>query len=140
MEDLAGRLQVSDRIVWTGSLSGPRKWAALRYAEALVLTSHTENFGIVVVEALAVGTPVLVSKRVNIWPEVVAAGAGYAEENTVEGSVRLLRRWQDTSHADRARMSESGKAVFQQRCEISLIAKNLEGVLRECAYGRVDAG
>ena len=42
---------------------------ALRAAEALVLPSHQENFGMVVAEALACGTPALLSKRVTSSPK-----------------------------------------------------------------------
>ena len=47
-------------------LTGNMKWGALRSAGAFVLPSHQENFGIAVIEALAMGTPVLISKKVNI--------------------------------------------------------------------------
>jgi len=50
-------------ITFTGMLSGNRKWGAFSAADAFVLPSHQENFGIAVVEALACGTPVLISTR-----------------------------------------------------------------------------
>lgn len=89
----AQALGVAGRITWTGMLEGRVKWGALRAADAFVLPSHQENFGIAVVEALAVGTPVLVSTRVNIWQEVVHCGAGLAEADTLAGTERLLARW-----------------------------------------------
>ncbi len=57
-------------------LTGDLKWGAFRAAEAFVLPSHQENFGIAVVEALACGKPVLISDKVNIWREIVEDGAG----------------------------------------------------------------
>ena len=42
-------------------LSGDLKWGAYLGAEAFVLPSHSENFGIVVAEALACGLPTLIS-------------------------------------------------------------------------------
>ena len=53
-----------------------RKWGALSAADAFILPSHQENFGIAVVEALACGTPVLISNKVNIWREIVADECG----------------------------------------------------------------
>ena len=53
-------------------IGGDLKWGALRACDAFVLPSHQENFGISVVEALAVGRPVLISNQVNIWPEIEA--------------------------------------------------------------------
>ena len=56
-------------------LTGDLKWGALHAAEAFILPSHQENFGIAVVEALACGKPVLISDKVNIWREIEADGA-----------------------------------------------------------------
>ena len=61
--------------IWTGMLSGDMKWGAFQVADAFVLPSHQENFGISVVEALSVGTPVLITKKVNIYREILEYNA-----------------------------------------------------------------
>jgi glycosyltransferase involved in cell wall biosynthesis len=71
---------IAERVAFLGPLTGRDKWAALAAARAFALPSYQENFAITVVEALAVGTPVLLSRRVNIWSEVEAAGAGVISE------------------------------------------------------------
>jgi glycosyltransferase involved in cell wall biosynthesis len=76
LQRLASNLGISDRVVWTGALAGDMKWGAFQGAEAFVLPSHQENFGIAVAEALACGLPVLVSDKVNIWREIAGDGAG----------------------------------------------------------------
>jgi glycosyltransferase involved in cell wall biosynthesis len=78
-----------------GMLEGDAKWGALHGCSAFVLPSHQENFGIAVVEALACGKPVLISNKVNIAPEILSAGAGLVEEDTVEGTMQLLRAFLD---------------------------------------------
>jgi len=67
---------LDERVTWTGMLTADVKWGALYCAEVFALPSHQENFGIAVAEALACGTPVLISDKVNIWREIVAGGAG----------------------------------------------------------------
>jgi glycosyltransferase involved in cell wall biosynthesis len=67
MEDLACALGLSQMVTWTGMVTGDLKWGAFHSAEAFILPSHQENFGVAVAESLACGTPVLISKRVNIW-------------------------------------------------------------------------
>jgi glycosyltransferase involved in cell wall biosynthesis len=70
-------LDVHQRISFSGWLQGAPKVAALRGASLLALPSHQENFGLVVAEALACGTPVLVSQHVNLADEIAAADAGW---------------------------------------------------------------
>ncbi len=48
----------------------------MREADIFVLTSHHENFGIAVVEAMANGLPVIVSNCVNISKEIESSQAG----------------------------------------------------------------
>ena len=55
-------------------LTGNLKWGAFAAADAFMLPSHQENFGIAVVEALACGIPVLISNKINIWREIVDDG------------------------------------------------------------------
>jgi glycosyltransferase involved in cell wall biosynthesis len=65
------------RIIFTGWLSGDEKAAALRHASLLALPSRQENFGLCVAEALACGTPVIVSPYVNLASEIERIRAGW---------------------------------------------------------------
>ena len=105
-------------ITFTGMLSGNLKWGAFAACEAFILPSHQENFGIAVVEALACEKPVLISDQVNIWREIVAAGCGYAEDDNLAGTRRLLERWRATPPAQRAQMSALARRCFAERFEI----------------------
>jgi glycosyltransferase involved in cell wall biosynthesis len=82
-----------DRVVFTGMLRGPERVAALADADLFCLPSYQENFGIAVVEALAAGTPVLISDQVNIHPDIAAAGVGGVVPTRVEPLAVELRRW-----------------------------------------------
>jgi glycosyltransferase involved in cell wall biosynthesis len=129
--ELAKRAGVAERITWTGMLSGDLKWGALHAAEAFVLPSHQENFGIAVVEALACGKPALISREVNIWREIVAAGAGLAEADTLEGTTQLLSQWLAFTPGQRGQMSIAAQRCFAQRFEINRAADHLLEVLQE---------
>ena len=115
----AQRLGMAARVTWAGMLSGDVKYGALVAAEAFVLPSHQENFGVAVVEALACGTPVLISDKVNIWREVEAGGAAYVEADTVEGTRRLLDRWLALPAPDRAAMAAAAQPLFRERFDIA---------------------
>ena len=123
-EQAAGR-GVAGRIHFPGMMTGDAKIGAFREADAFVLPSHQENFGIVVVEALAVGTPVLISNQVYIWPEIVADEAGLVEPDTVEGTHRLLHRWFNLSESDRARLCKQATHSFKNRFDIKQAAQYL---------------
>jgi glycosyltransferase involved in cell wall biosynthesis len=69
---LARTLGLQDRVTFTGALYGQDKLGALCDADVLVLPSRNENFGNVVAEAAACGTPVIVTDRCGIAPFVLA--------------------------------------------------------------------
>jgi glycosyltransferase involved in cell wall biosynthesis len=112
------RPDVSRRIVFTGMLSGEVKWGALRSAEVLCLPSHQENFAQVVSEALSCGTPVLISDKVNIWREIVAAGAGIANSDDLAGTEASLKQWLGMEQTERARIRDNARACFERSFEI----------------------
>ena len=64
------------RVQFVGELRGRAKWDAYRRAALYVLPSYSENFGMTVAEALAAGTPVIVT-RATPWQEVETVGAGW---------------------------------------------------------------
>ncbi len=111
-------------------LQGELKWGALLAAEAFILPSHQENFGIAVAEALAVGTPVLISDKVNIWREIEADNAGLVAPDTLDGTVSLLERWLALSADARQQMGERARACFTARFEIRRATENLLAVIR----------
>jgi glycosyltransferase involved in cell wall biosynthesis len=125
------RLNLTNRVVFTGMLQGAMKQGVLASADAFVLPSHQENFGISVVEALAAGVPVLISNRVNIWREIDADRAGYVESDDLAGTARLLQRWIDTPTAERETMRQNARNCFEQRFEIDRAVDSLLQVLDE---------
>ena len=125
------RLNLTNRVVFTGMLEGSMKQGAFADAEAFVLPSHQENFGISVVEALAARVPVLISNRVNIWREIEADRAGYVESEDLAGTTRLLQRWIGTAPAEREMVRENARRCFEQRFEIDRAVESLLQILNE---------
>jgi glycosyltransferase involved in cell wall biosynthesis len=131
MEELAGKLCPPNSVFWPGMLSGDAKWGALWNSEAFVLSSHQENFGIAVVEALSCGKPVLISKKINIWREIEADRAGLAADDTLQGTESLFRCWGSLSTTDLFSMKQAAKASYENRFHISLTAQSLKLVARD---------
>lgn len=129
LQGLAAEAGIAERIHWPGMLSGAAKYGGLYGAEAFILPSHQENFGIAVAEAMACGTPVLITDKVNIWREIVATGSGLVEPDNAAGVARLLRRWFTLTPAARGEMGERAKDSFGQRFHIDAAAADLERAL-----------
>lgn len=127
----AARGGVADRVHFAGMLQGSAKWGAFRGAEAFILPSHQENFGIVVAEAMACGTPVLISNKVNIWREVEETGAGLVDLDTVEGTYALMRDYLALSEPEWAAMRQRARAGYEEKFGLEAAATDLEAVLLE---------
>ena len=104
LQALALRLGLADRITWPGMLTGDAKWGAFYAAEAFILPSHQENFGIAVAESLACSLPVLISDQVNIFEEVEKDGAALVAPDTLAGTADLIGRWIALSPEQRSHM------------------------------------
>lgn len=125
LEQLAAQLNVAGKITWPGMLKGDVKWGAFYASEAFVLPSHQENFGIAVAEALACGSPVLISNKVNIWREVENDRAGLVSDDTETGVTDMLLRWQQYSKAERAEIASRASSCFDRRFQMDQAAAAL---------------
>lgn len=124
---------LTSRIHWPGMLSGAVKWGAFRSAEAFVLPSHQENFGIVVAEAMACATPVLTTDKVNIWREVEASGGGIVRPDTAAGITELLGTWLSLPPEKRAGMRDAARLCFEQNFQADAAARDLADALQLAA-------
>ena len=116
----------ADRITWAGMIQGDVKWGALRTADSLILPSHQENFGMVVAEALAVGTPVLITDKVNLWREVEDDRAGKVSTDDISGVSALMREWKNPAFA---KLAPNARPCFEKRFRINTAARNLAALV-----------
>lgn len=93
LKSLIQRLGLTEKVTFTGYLGGQDKCVALQGADLFALTSHAENFGIAVLEALAHGTPVLLCRGVALAHQVQEYGLGWVAEPTVESVSTALHNW-----------------------------------------------
>lgn len=124
MQELVKELGIDAQVTWTGMVGGDVKWGAFRTAEAFILPSHQENFGIAVAEAMACGLPVLISNQVNIWREIQQAEGGIIDADTQEGTERLIEKWLATPPERWASMRANAQACFNQRFLIDRTAES----------------
>ena len=130
----AERNGVADRVDFRGPVSGAAKEELLRTSTALVLPSLSENFGNVVLEAMAVEMPVIVTPEVGLAADVESAGAGIVTSNAPDALAAAIRRLLSDGDA-RAAMGRRGRELVQSRFTWDRVAAEMEQ-----HYGRIAAG
>jgi glycosyltransferase involved in cell wall biosynthesis len=123
---LADVSHVAERIIYTGMIEGAEKLAALHDADLLAAPSYHENFGLAVIEALACGTPVVVSDQVNLHPDISAASVGGVVPLDADALARELDRWLDDESLRRAAASRA-PAFVRERYDWDAIARRWVG-------------
>ena len=96
LENSAAKMGLNGGVLFTGPLYGEAKWAAYRDADLFVLPSLNENFGNTAAEAIACGTPVLVTDTCGIAP-LVAQRAGLVVQHDCAALETGLERILDDS-------------------------------------------
>jgi glycosyltransferase involved in cell wall biosynthesis len=76
LKALSSSLNLGDRVHFLGMVKGVEKISLYQSADLFVLPTSQENFGFVVVEAMAAGVPVVTTKGMDLWPELEACGDG----------------------------------------------------------------
>ena len=87
----ASTLSIGAQIEWLGWREGAEKFQLLANADLYVLPSQNENFANAALEALAVGTPVLLSAQVGLSAYVRAQELGWIYDGTVAGLLQALQ-------------------------------------------------
>lgn len=91
LERMALQLGVRKRVQFAGAVFGADKWAAYRDADVFVLPSQNENFGNTAAEAVAAGTPVIVTEECGIAP-LLADEAGLVVRHDLAAAAEALAR------------------------------------------------
>ena len=130
LKNMTRSLGLDERVTWTGMVEGNVKWGAFQASEAFILPSHQENFGISVAESLSASVPVLISNKVNIWREIEQDGAGLVENDDMEGTYSLLKRWLALDAREREQKRAKARRCFEQHFEIMSAAESLINVYR----------
>ena len=127
---LFDRRGLSERTVFTGMVVGEDKWRLFRAADVFVLPSRHESSPVAVMEAMASGTPVVVSDQVGIHREVADAGAGLVttlDPADVAGAIGRLLDDPDAAQ----RMGRAGEAVAARKYSWERVATDVEALYEE---------
>jgi glycosyltransferase involved in cell wall biosynthesis len=138
LEKLASDHGVRDRIKFLGPVYGAQKLELMRQASALVLPSYSENFGNVVLEAMAVGCPVVVTPEVGAADVVLETGAGVVLEGKPQVMGPGLQSLLSDASALKA-MSDQGREAITTKFTWRAIAAQMESEYRRIIHAKASA-
>ena len=125
LQALAVRHGVAGRWSFAGPVAGANKAALLARAQLLVLPSYSENFGNVVLEAMAAGRPVVVTPEVGLSAAVRDAGAGLVVDGTPQALGEALASLASDAEAQSA-IGARGRALAEARYSWDAVAAQME--------------
>ena len=119
------KYNIQDKIIITGPLKDDLKWQALSNSFALCLTSHQENFGIVIAESLSCGKPVLITDKVNTSKTIKKYKAGMVSKNNLKSISKMLSNFMLLNKKNYIKYCDNAKKCFKENYKIDKPVQNL---------------
>ena len=113
LKNLCRQLKIEKQITWLGEVNNTKKYEVYRNHDLLILPSHNENFGNVVIESLSVGTPVMISTEVGLAPYVLKNNLGWVTELHSQKMAATIMQVAG-EYAKRARIRKEGPKVIRK--------------------------
>lgn len=127
LEALVRAAGLSASITFAGPIADADKWALYRAADLFVLPTHSENFGLVVAEALGAGLPVLTTTGAP-WKELETHRCGWWTDVSADAIAEALRAATETSRDDLDAMGARGHALVLDRYGWDDVARQMKAV------------
>jgi len=115
---------LQEEVHLSGALYGPKKITAYHRSDLFVLPSYSENFGIVVAEALACGVPVITTKGTP-WEELETHHAGWWIEPETQKLGQTLDIALRLSQLERRQMGLNGRQLIENCYSIQSVAAKM---------------
>lgn len=135
LDTLIRRYELRKRVLLTGMVSGPQKFALLARADICVLPSLSEVMGLSALEGMAAGKPVVITKSCN-FPEVASAGAGLCIDSNPESLSTGLRAILEMSREQRSLMGARGRDLVLNNFTWETSGRKLATVYRQICAGK----
>lgn len=127
VEQAVSELGITGSVRFTGPVGDEGKWDLYHSADLFVLPTFSENFGIVVAEALAAGLPVITTKGAP-WQDLETHDCGWWIDIGVEPLARALAEATGLSDERRRMMGQRGRALVEEKYSWSHVADEMSAV------------
>jgi glycosyltransferase involved in cell wall biosynthesis len=130
----AGDLGLAERFGWLGEVTDEEVPLLLSGADALLMPSESENFGLAAAEALAMGLPVAATAGVPVGRQASEVGAGFLCVDDLESFCQMVRE----VARNRSRLSEMGtlgRRLVRERFEAGAVASQMISQFQLCVKG-----
>lgn len=124
LKQKAKDLQIDSLIKFCGGVYGEQKWKLFQEADVFILPTFSENFGIVVAEALACGTPVITTKGTP-WEELETAHCGWWTEIGAQPTADALNAFLQLSTQELESMGRNGRKLVEEKYSSRKMAEDM---------------
>lgn len=107
-----------------GGVYGNKKWELFKNADLFILPTYSENFGIVVAEALASGTPVITTHGTP-WSELETYKCGWWKEVGTIPTVDALKQFLCLEETKLEAMGRNGRKLVEEKYSSQKMAKDM---------------
>lgn len=114
-------------VKFSGFVSGREKYEQLAGLSCLFVPSDFENFGMIVTEALSVGTPVMASLGTP-WEELNTIGCGWWIDRSPENIADVMQQVVDMPLSQLLAMGEKGRELVLQKYTASQVARQMQAL------------
>lgn len=134
LKNLAHQLKIEGAVRFLGMVRGDDKLSLFRAADVFVLPTSQENWGFVILEAMASGVPVITTKGVDVWPELQASGGAKIVEKDTEALARSIRSVLE-NRSLRSQMGQAGRDWVLRTFDHHTILSSYENLYSSFARG-----
>lgn len=123
-------LGISNIINFCGGIYENKKWDLFREADLFILPTYSENFGIVVAEALACGTPVITTKGTP-WKELEINNCGWWIELNVKSIIESIQSFLQCTTEELECMGRNGRVLINNKYSTRKVAINMTNLYQK---------
>lgn len=124
LKNKCSKLGLNNKINFIGGVYGQEKWTIYKSSDLFILPSYSENFGIVIGEALAVGIPVITTTGTP-WRELLTYKCGWWVNNDINSLKDAILKALSISNKDLSEMGKNGQELIKNNYDNRIVANKM---------------